>query len=346
MRRLRILHVTTSDRFAGVEQFIRRLATIQAADGHDVLVAGGDPAMMAGPLREAGVPFAPSASFGQALTAIRSADVDVVNAHMTSADLAAIAASLVTRPSPALVSTRHFALRRGSTGPGAAYRLAERMLDAEIAISDAVAESIRVASTVVHPGVDPVDDAGLIRARSVLMAQRLQPEKSTAAGIRAFAASGIAADGWRLDIAGRGPDEQHLRRLVEERGLADHVRFLGFRDDLPHLMQTAGMLLATSPFEHFGLTVVESMASGLPVVATDAGGHAEMLRDLDGAALFAPGDEQAAAALLRTLAADAPRRAALAQAQRGRQRERFTLRGQADATELVYRRAIERRRAR
>lgn len=343
---MRILHVTVSDRFAGVEQFIRRLAAVQAADGHEVFVAGGDARRMAPPLREAGVSFTPATSVGEALTAIRSSDVDVVNSHMTAADTAAASAGLVTRRGPALVSTRHFALRRGSRGPSIAYRAVERMLDAEISISRAVAESIRVPSTIVHPGVDPVEASESERERTVLMAQRLQPEKDTAVGVRAFAASGLAAADWRLEIAGTGPQERWLRTLADDLGLGDAVVFRGFRDDLPDLMRSAGMLLATSPFEHFGLTVLEAMASGLPVVASDAGGHSEMLRPLAGAALYAPGDAADAAALLAALSADAPRRARLGEAQRRRQLESFTLRAQADATEGVYRRVIAQRGAR
>ncbi|MEV7618640.1 glycosyltransferase family 4 protein [Microbacterium sp. NPDC089321] len=335
--------MTVSDRFAGVEQFVRRLAAIQAADGHEVFVAGGDARRMTAPLREAGVSFTPARSLREALTAIRSADVDVVNSHMTAADTAAVVARLVTRRGPALVSTRHFALRRGSRGPSIAYRAVERLLDAEISISRAVAESIGVPSTIVHPGVDPVEVGESDRERTVLMAQRLQPEKDTAVGVRAFAASGLAAAGWRLEIAGTGPQEESLRALADDLGLGDAVAFRGFRDDLPELMRSAGMLLATSPFEHFGLTVLEAMASGLPVVASDAGGHSEMLRPLADAALYPPGDPVDAAALLSALSADAPRRARLGEAQRRRQLEAFTLRAQADATESVYRGAIAQR---
>jgi len=340
---MRILHVTVSDRFAGVEQFIRRLAELQAADGHEVFVAGGDAGRMAPPLRAAGVSFVPATRLREALTAIRSADVDVVNSHMTAADTAAVLAGLITRRGPALVSTRHFALRRGSRGPSIAYRAVEHLLDAEISISRAVAESIGVASTIVHPGVDPVEMSESERTHTVLMAQRLQPEKDTAVGVRAFAASGLAAAGWRLEIAGTGPQERWLRTLADDLGLGDAVAFLGFRDDLPELMRSAGMLLATSPFEHFGLTVLEAMASGLPVIASDAGGHAEMLRPLAEAALYAPGDAADAAALLAAVAADAPRRARLGEVQLRRQLESFTLRAQADATEAVYRRAIAQR---
>ena len=89
---LRVLHVAVSDQFAGVEQFVLRLATTQARDGHQVWVAGGDPAVLAEPLRSAGVHFAPAPDIRTAVRAIRATDVDVVNSHMTAADIAAVTA--------------------------------------------------------------------------------------------------------------------------------------------------------------------------------------------------------------------------------------------------------------
>ena len=86
-----------------------------------------------------------------------------------------------------------------------------RRLDAQIAISHAVADAVDGRSTVVHTGVEnrPLRDVAL-RDRVVLIAQRLQPEKRTDVGIRAFAASGLADDGWTLEIAGVGPERGAL----------------------------------------------------------------------------------------------------------------------------------------
>lgn len=341
---LRILHVAVSDRFAGVEQFILRLATTQAHDGHTVFVAGGDAKVMAEPLRRAGVRYAPIAGTVHALRAIRSTDVDVVNTHMTAADLAGAAARHLRRAGPAVVSTRHFALRRGSRGPRALYRLVEKSLDAEIAISHAVADSIGVPSTVVHSGVETPEAVSRRRTRTVLMAQRLEAEKHTALGIRAFAASGIASRGWRLEIAGDGSERAELEALAHVIGVGDHVTFLGFRSDIPERMQTAGLLLAPTPNEGLGLTVLEAMAWELPVVAADAGGHSDLLSGIDEAGLFDGDDAEDAAAQLRRLVGDGRARRRLGRAQRARQQDRFTLRAQADGTEAVYREAIVRRR--
>ncbi len=181
------------------------------------------------------------------------------------------------------------------------------------------------------------------RRRTVLVAQRLQAEKRTDVAVRAFAASDIWQTGWNLEVAGTGPEHDHLVALASELGVAEHVRFLGFRSDLETRMREAGLLFASSPFEHFGLTVLEAMAAGLPVVAAAAAGHVEMLRGFDDRALFTPDDVEAAAARLRSLAADPQARATLGMAEHARSVEEFSLRKQADATESVYRQAIEAR---
>lgn len=342
---LRILHAIRSDGFSGVEQFVLRLARTQAADGHAVQVIGGDPPRMRPGLDEAGVAHTPAARTIEVLRAVRSVagEVDVVNSHMTAADVASVAALATRRRArrPAVVATCHFARPRGRVGPIPIDALVRGRIDAQIAISSAVAAAVGGQSTVVHTGIDP-RPAGdpAARERTVLMAQRLQPEKRTDVGVRAFAASGLADERWTLDIAGIGPERESLERLVAELGIAASVRFNGYRADLPELLTRAGMLLAPCPVEGLGLTLLEAMASGLPPVAADAAGHVELLAGLDERARFAAGDADAAGARLRSLAADAAGRAVLGAAARARQQAHFSLRAQADGTDAVYREAI------
>ena len=342
---LRIVHAIRSDAFAGVEQFVLRLALRQAREGHSVHVIGGAPDRMREPLQESAIGFSPAATTAQTSRAIRavSAGADIVNTHMTAADVAAVVALAGARPRPVLVSTRHFTSPRG-TGSGIPFdALIGGRIDAEISISRAVASSIGRPSTVVHTGVENVDDPESARRSALLMAQRLESEKRTDLGIRAFAASRLSDSGWSLEIAGDGAERPRLEALAGQLGV--EVRFLGFRSDVPALMANAGMLLAPCTVEGLGLTVIEAMASALPVVAADAGGHTEILEGLDARALYAPEDPDAAARSLRSLADDAPGRAALGAAARARQRRDFSIQSQAAGTEAVYRAAIGRRRA-
>ena len=100
--------------------------------------------------------------------------------------------------------------------------------------------------------------------------------------IEGFVASGLADEGWTLDIAGEGSQRTHLERLAADRGAGAAVRFLGFRMDVDELMAAAGIFLAPRPTEALGLSVLEAMAAGLPVVAAAAGGHLETVGTVRG----------------------------------------------------------------
>ena len=218
-------------------------------------------------------------------------------------------------------------------------------MDAEIAVSATVAAGAAARTIVVPSGVDTPAQSDVEREPVVLIAQRLQPEKHTADGIRAFLASDIRARGWTLVVAGEGPDREPLERLTRVLGGQDAVSFVGFRDDLPDLMARSSLLLAPCPFEHLGLTVLEAMAAGLPVIATDAGGHGELLAGLDPRSLYAPGDVAAAAHALTAFANDPEARATAAAAARARQQSDYSLAAQVTGTRAVYERAIRGRRA-
>lgn len=333
---VRVLHVIRSDGFAGVEGHVARLAAAQTRQGLDVRVIGGDGGSMRRALG-AGIDWRPAVTTWDALLAIDAwRDSTVIHAHMTAAELAA---ALAVRARPPLVVTRHFASPRGASVPG---RLAagpvRRRLAAQIAISRYVAERIDGPSTVVYPGVPTVPDVTGPRDRVVLVAQRLEREKRTEDAVDAFAASGLAAEGWRMEIAGDGSERDALKRQASALLPGGAVRFLGHRSDVADLMARAGILLAPCRVEGLGLTVLEAMATGLPVVATALGAHPETVGSITGARLFT--DVPSAAALLRGLALDEAGRAEYGRRLRDRQREAFTLEAQAEATEAVYRRVL------
>jgi glycosyltransferase involved in cell wall biosynthesis len=102
-------------------------------------------------------------------------------------------------------------------------------------------------------------------------------------------------------------------------------------------MRSASIFLAPRPDEAFGLSVVEAMARGLPVVAAGSGAHEETVGSVPGAAMFPAGDAGAAAHLLNELAGDAQRRDAYGAALQDVQRRQFTVERQSRDTEAVYR---------
>src|SRR5262249_40475358 len=124
----------------------------------------------------------------------------------------------------------------------------------------------------------------------ILSVGRLSPEKRADVLIAAVArlpstddtsAEDTSADdaGPVLVLAGTGPDEGRLRSLARHYGAADRVRFPGFvaDDDLPGLYRLADVFAIASQAELQSLVTMAAMASGLPVVAVDAGALAELV---------------------------------------------------------------------
>jgi len=334
---IHIVHVVCSDGFAGVERYISRIAPALRARGADVTVIGGDTRAMTRTLGAAPVDFVPAASVAQARRALaRVRRPDIVNTHMSEADLVGALRSMTSHAR--VVSTRHFAARRGSR---AAMKPLSgwigRRVDAQIAISRFVAESIEGESVVVHTGVD--DAAGVpprLRERTVLVAQRLEPEKDTATAIRAWAAASARTGGWRMVVAGDGSQRHELEALAREYGIEDTVDFVGHRDDVHELMAVASVLFAPTPREGLGLSVLEAMARATPVVASASGGHLETAGAVDASRMFTPRDAGTAARVLDRLIEDEEGRRALGAALQRHQRTEFSLSAQVDGTQAVY----------
>lgn len=128
----------------------------------------------------------------------------------------------------------------------------------------------------------------------------LRPEKNIGRLIRAFAA--ITRDRpARLAIAGDGPERAGLEALAESLGVAPLVSFLGHRTDTPALYRSFDLFALTSDTEQMPLSVIEAMASGLPVVATDVGDVAAMLAPANAAFVTARDDAAVAGALTALL---------------------------------------------
>jgi glycosyltransferase involved in cell wall biosynthesis len=322
-----------SDSFAGVERYLCDVALAVADRGWGVTVIGGDPAAMRRRLVPA-VAFRPARTTAQVVRALVSAGpADVVHVHMTAAEVAATVAWPVTRRR--FLTTRHFAGPRGESRLG---RLAapaiRRALREQIAISRFVADSIGEPSVVVANGVPDQAQAPLT-ARRVTMMQRLAPEKDPLTGIRAWARSGLHEQGWRLQVAGRGVLHDGTSALARELRVDDSVDLLGFVEDTGRLLDGTTILLAPATREPFGLSVVEAMSRGVPVVAADGGAHRETVGEPRW--LFPPGDAEACAVALRSLAGDAELRRRLGSQLQRRQRSLFSLDVHVDRLEQIYR---------
>jgi glycosyltransferase involved in cell wall biosynthesis len=199
-----------------------------------------------------------------------------------------------------------------------------RKLDAFVTVSARQAEDYRarlrlrrtkllfIPNSIPEPGVAPSHG----RARLVVAAGRLVTSKRYDVLIRAFAKVVAERPDWQLRIYGGGKEDAALRSLVLDLGLHNHVRMMGGYTPIEPEWAKGAIAAVTADKEPFGMTLVEAMRCGVPVVSTDAPyGPGEILDDGVDGLLTPVGDPDAMGdALLRLINDDGGRRAMAAAA--------------------------------
>jgi glycosyltransferase involved in cell wall biosynthesis len=143
-------------------------------------------------------------------------------------------------------------------------------------------------------------------------------------------------------FVGEGPERERLAALASENGIADRVRLLGFRRDVPDLLGAADLLVHPARVEGFGYAVAEGMAAGLPVVATNASSLPEIVEDGHTGLLFPLDDAGALEAAVRTYLRDPERRRRDGEAGRERIRREFSRERRLDELEELLQDEIRR----
>jgi glycosyltransferase involved in cell wall biosynthesis len=207
-----------------------------------------------------------------------------------------------------------------------------------VAVSDAtrdalVAQGYPEASTItVHNGIEPRDAAmpAMLEPTPpgpvLLEVGRLcdvKGQRELVAALPRLARTDVTLLLAGDDIETGGAFRDELVREANELGVADRVRFLGRRDDVPSLLAASDALVLPSWAEGLPLVVLEAMAAGRPVVASAVGGTPEAVVEGETGLLVPPQDVPALVRALDALLADSDRAAALGEAGRARVRERF-----------------------
>jgi glycosyltransferase involved in cell wall biosynthesis len=182
----------------------------------------------------------------------------------------------------------------------------------------------------------------------LLFVGRLVERKGAEYALRALAALRKAGRQVRLTICGEGPERGRLEALARELGVADASEFTGAlpHDAVAELYRTSAVLVMPAVTdwkgeqEGFGMVLVEAMASGLPVVSTQSGGIADVIRDGRSGLLVAERDPTALADAVARLLDDPHLAESLITAAAADLDARFAPESIARAFEAVYRRAI------
>jgi sugar transferase (PEP-CTERM/EpsH1 system associated) len=154
---------------------------------------------------------------------------------------------------------------------------------------------------------------------------RLDPVKNQAALIEAFATLRTSHPRLRLVIVGDGPLRASLQQLATDLGVADAVTFTGARSDTPDLLRSFDVFVLPSINEGISNTILEAMASGLPVVAGRVGGNPELVADGLTGSLYGGSDASSLARALRPYVTDSALRRAHGEAARARVVQNFSL---------------------
>lgn len=140
----------------------------------------------------------------------------------------------------------------------------------------------------------------------------------------------------RAAVVGDGPLLAHLRALAVALRIADDIWFPGARNDVPDVLRTFDVFVLASLNEGISNTILEAMASGLPVVATAAGGNVELVDDGTTGRHFEAGDVRALTGLLADYLADPVRRRAHGVRARQMAVDRFSLAAMVARYQAVY----------
>jgi len=109
-------------------------------------------------------------------------------------------------------------------------------------------------------------------------------------------------DDFLVRIAGEGPDRDRLEHLILEVGVEDNVKLLGIRDDVGALLKSSDIFIMPSRYEGLSIAMIEAMAFGLPVIASDVPGLSRYIDQGKNGFLFQVGDHKALAECILLLA--------------------------------------------
>lgn len=190
----------------------------------------------------------------------------------------------------------------------------------------------------------PFDDASLWLAGTV---GRMQAVKAQTLLVQAFVQAVQAQPALharlRLVMVGDGPLRAQAQALLDAAGLGALAWLPGERADVPDVMRGLDCFVLPSLAEGISNTILEAMASGLPVLATDVGGNADLVAAGETGQIVPAADVQALSEALQALAADPARTAAMGVAGRGRAERLFSLPAMVAAYQGLYERLLSER---
>ncbi len=347
----------------GVGRHVADLASGLAERGHEVILCGPElpPSLPSDhphrrlELQRAVSPSADLTALVRFTAIVRSVSPDLIHAHSSKAGAIARLGRLAHPRTPVLYTPHGYAFAGHFSRELSrrAYREIERALapfaarvvcvcEAEGRLARSVGRAARVR--VIYNGIEPTGDgptdprvAELARQGPLLSAMtQLRPGKGLETLLDALPAILAVHPLLQVAVGGDGPELGALRARARARGVHAAVHFLGRCPEPLEVLRGSQIFVHPSLAESFPYAILEAMAVGLPVVASDVGGIGEAISDGEQGLLTAPGDRAALTRALIELLADGGRRSAMGAAAKARLEQRFTRAGMLDRTAALY----------
>lgn len=166
----------------------------------------------------------------------------------------------------------------------------------------------------------------------LVMVARMEPQKDHKTLIQAI--SGIP--NIKLQLVGEGFKQAAIQTQVQTLGLSDYVEFLGYREDIAHILAKAQIFLLISNWEGFPRTTLEAMRAGLPVIVSDVGGASEAVIEGQTGYCIPKGDVATLRAKILLLVNNPDLRQQMGQAARKHYEENFTFEQMFQKTLAIY----------
>lgn len=323
---MQIFHLVPNLNFGGLQKIVRLLAVGQLARGHSVTVgcwtntsnhveaerelsASGARVIYLRRASDGRLSYDKLSFFRSLKSELSGGKVDVLHVHNPFGYYfyGASAARLTGRVK--VVQTLHATAMFENPRFGRKKRLifwtAAMLSDAIVSVSSATQQSLRDRFAL--PGkklfvVDNGIELGPFLAVSARQrghefvfgsAGRMSPEKNHRLLIEAFALLRQKREDVRLRLLGGGPLEFQLFELARRRGVSKDVEFCGYRDDVPAFLQELDVFVLPSDSEALGLSLIEAIAAGRPVIGTRVGGVPQVIENTGGGWLCPPKDTEA-----------------------------------------------------
>lgn len=228
----------------------------------------------------------------------RAERIDIINAHDIGATIYAAPAARLAR-TPAFIHTDHSQILAKTKYPGVYRWIWKNLVDYSITVSEDLERHLvsryGVDSGLVRTIPNGIDtgrfaggggtgelrkELGISEGDRVIgTIGRLMRQKGMPYLLEAFRILRQGASDTTLVIVGDGEERAGLEQRARELGISDKVVFAGIRRDIPDLLAMFDIFTLASLWEGQPITIMEAMAAGRPIVATDAGGSAEVLDD-------------------------------------------------------------------